>query len=845
MFITQIPAHDFGCIYIYTYIYIPRWSPQRLRGAINSAAMVACLDGASLNAAMRNYRIREQCVFCIVVFVIPSHYVVCCRQPVCLAYKGKERRRRKKLGLDYRNLGDYCPDLNVEGDPDSGDEHPDDGEDDAAALRAFVEEAEDEQTPASGTRADKSSGVRNVVSDGCSGSLGRLFRASSDVAGGDAPVGDGATGVDAEGPRDVPSGSSARDAAADGCGDVVIDLGRRSRAFDNWLYRGQREPLASMGLYHYAMFVYETTVREVVTDFATYAYDVMHSECAKRVQKLRLDECFRVPRLHGITLPAETTIAKREQAALMKTMLFRPLSLASGCSMDGDDAVLEMLGDPCDSDCSDLSYQPEYIRWYGAQRALSDQFLELQNRAGKIFTLEDIDTALTGDMQLDDCREQPSSAEFMAHLTVQVATNMDLAASARCLPRHDPRPNPSGFESTPQEGAPSGGRWVKDFDDIRDVPTTGTQPAYPLKSNELRSASLLETFCTPNAYQDTFLKTMGACRKPKRFVDGSLNPYPQQDTGDSAGFDASNKRQQQMMDWKLNGAASASGDDPVIPRPRASTLRADVQALPDQQARIDFFFTDVDLTVQRLLAELQAEKGVCFGAEQMAFLARFVDHFRDVLIRKASGEMPTQRIFLLLGPGGCGKTELIGLLRDLVTFYHDVLTRHRVDEEPSSFPAVRVMASTNAAAVNVGGDTIHSSLKLTRHGGHGLDVLQRRHVTDALKTEWHEVYLLVIDELSLISPSLLTAASYVMCQARQHTWHVDPGLFAEKGHAFGGIPLVLLTGDFMQLPAFEGKSKTSLLGDPRPSLEFGNNNANNSQGKRCQSVPKYLHDKVG
>jgi hypothetical protein len=74
----------------------------------------------------------------------------------------------------------------------------------------------------------------------------------------------------------------------------------------DWLHRGGREPLASMGLYHYAMFVYTARVTAATVppdDFETYLFAESHPSALYRVQKLRIDEACRVPRLFGFTMP--------------------------------------------------------------------------------------------------------------------------------------------------------------------------------------------------------------------------------------------------------------------------------------------------------------------------------------------------------------------------------------------------------------------------------------------------------------------------------------------------------------------------------------------------------------
>ena len=94
----------------------------------------------------------------------------------------------------------------------------------------------------------------------------------------------------------------------------------------NWLHRGGREPLASMGVYHYAMYVYAARGCPLdfdAEDFVTYAFADAHPAAGSRVQKLRVGAPFKVPRLFGFTMPAKEK--DPEVNALFKSVLFRPL----------------------------------------------------------------------------------------------------------------------------------------------------------------------------------------------------------------------------------------------------------------------------------------------------------------------------------------------------------------------------------------------------------------------------------------------------------------------------------------------------------------------------------------
>ena len=76
--------------------------------------------------------------------------------------------------------------------------------------------------------------------------------------------------------------------------------------------------------------------------------------------------------------------------------------------------------------------------WFARQRCLAERYRALEAKVGKLFTIEDIDPCV-GCMEHPDALPslhehgwlQPSAAEFMANVTVEVATNMDLGAEAR------------------------------------------------------------------------------------------------------------------------------------------------------------------------------------------------------------------------------------------------------------------------------------------------------------------------------------------------------------------------------------------------------------------------------
>ena len=63
---------------------------------------------------------------------------------------------------------------------------------------------------------------------------------------------------------------------------------------------------------------------------------------------------------------------------------------------------------------------------------------------------------------------------------------------------------------------------------------------------------------------------------------------------------------------------------------------------------------------------------------------------------------------------------------------------------------------------------------------------------------------LFLEEVSLISPCMLAGISYRLCKIRKamRPWP-EPDLCEHEEHMFGGIPIVVMLGDFMQLGALE------------------------------------------
>ena len=133
------------------------------------------------------------------------------------------------------------------------------------------------------------------------------------------------------------------------------------------------------------------------------------------------------------------------------------------------------------------------------------------------------------------------------------------------------------------------------------------------------------------------------------------------------------------------------------------------------------------------------------------------------------GFLHQQLLMYLGGQGGCGKSHLLKAVRAFVTQW--------------GFPdAVKFTATTGAAAIVIGGATLHSQVQLSRKQASVVNEQRRFDGTQ----------ILVIDEISMMSLRLL--------------WKLNKRLQLIKGNTqlFGGMHVVFV-GDFMQLPPVGGR----------------------------------------
>src|SRR5437667_12327759 len=142
-----------------------------------------------------------------------------------------------------------------------------------------------------------------------------------------------------------------------------------------------------------------------------------------------------------------------------------------------------------------------------------------------------------------------------------------------------------------------------------------------------------------------------------------------------------------------------------------------------------------------------------------------------------------------------------------------------------------VTATSGTVAAKINGVTIHSACNLskdTSRVGSGKDVdgfnssrSAGLHVDGQTKMDWQEKYLLIINEVSMLSTRTLYAVNESLCRLRGST------------QDFGGIPIVLFYGDFHQFRPVQERSivlpSVATLWD---------------EGKTFTTEQRYHHDKA-
>ncbi|KAJ5343447.1 uncharacterized protein N7506_003271 [Penicillium brevicompactum] len=134
-----------------------------------------------------------------------------------------------------------------------------------------------------------------------------------------------------------------------------------------------------------------------------------------------------------------------------------------------------------------------------------------------------------------------------------------------------------------------------------------------------------------------------------------------------------------------------------------------------------------------------------------------------------------QLLLCITGEGGTGKTQIPRAIEAAL----GILGRKQ---------EIILTAPTGAAADNLGGNTYHTSL--------GINLSYKAAVSTRVRGLWAQKTILVIDEMSMVDLKMLSVINN-QCKVARSLPRSSPELF-------GGLPIVILMGDFFQFPPVHG-----------------------------------------
>lgn len=170
--------------------------------------------------------------------------------------------------------------------------------------------------------------------------------------------------------------------------------------------------------------------------------------------------------------------------------------------------------------------------------------------------------------------------------------------------------------------------------------------------------------------------------------------------------------------------------------------------------------------------------------EKQSKIFNFVKNWAD----RKEHEDAEQFLLFLTGGAGTGKSHTIRCI------YNEVDRTITRKSENAESPVVLLVAYTGTAAYNIGGQTIHSALNIN----HCKQLPEES--ANTLRSRLHDLQLLIIDEVSMVSTDLL---NLVHCRLQQVKKPPN------SNSVFGNVS-VLAVGDFFQIPPVRGRSLISV-----------------------------------
>lgn len=145
----------------------------------------------------------------------------------------------------------------------------------------------------------------------------------------------------------------------------------------------------------------------------------------------------------------------------------------------------------------------------------------------------------------------------------------------------------------------------------------------------------------------------------------------------------------------------------------------------------------------------------------------------------AIGAIKNGKNVMITGPGGTGKTTIINHLS----------TMKDVARPRGAYMGLTAM--TGAAAVLIGGTTLHSYLGIGLGKDCEDDLVKKINGREKVRRKWRDTNMLIVDEVSMLSAELFDKLNRIAKRVRK------------RSQPFGGMQLVF-GGDFLQLPCIKG-----------------------------------------
>ncbi len=158
-------------------------------------------------------------------------------------------------------------------------------------------------------------------------------------------------------------------------------------------------------------------------------------------------------------------------------------------------------------------------------------------------------------------------------------------------------------------------------------------------------------------------------------------------------------------------------------------------------------------------------------------MENLIDFQLNAKQKKAYSAMESGESILLTGPAGCGKSSIIKL------FYQF---------KQDSSQSVALTSTTGVSAVLLGGTTLHSYLGIGLGTNSTEKLVKKIMASYFYRTRWLKLKILIIDEVSMLSPELFDKLELMARLVR----------VLDSEQPFGGIQLIL-SADYCQLPVIK------------------------------------------